>query len=537
MCYNKNMTVRKMPIGVQDFENLIKSGYVYVDKTAFVHRLAQGHVYFLSRPRRFGKSLLLSTIKQYFLGNKDIFKGLAIEKLEEEYPTSFDHVAWAKHPVIYIDLNSEKYGEKNSLDIALNRSLVPLEKTYGIENCGESLSGRFINLIRAAYEKTGRQAVVLIDEYDKPLLQTLDNRELFDDYRATLKAFYGVLKSEDASLRFSMLTGVTKFSQVSVWSDLNNLRDISLLDEFSDMCGITERELHENFDGEIQKLADYNNISKAECYAELKKRYDGYHFSDNSDEVYNPFSLLNVLAGKKFSDYWFQTGTPTFLVEEIKRNNFDLRKLINGVDVNSQRMSEYSVGGSNPIPILVQSGYLTIKGFDKRFGKYRLELPNEEVKFGFLNFLSPDFVGKKNYDSDFDIEKFTTDVESGDVESFMTRLKSIIASLPYPTARKERTVELLEYNFQVAVYLVFTLMGQFTQCEVQSISGRCDCTVETADTVYLFEFKTNDSAENAIKQIVDAGYEEKYKAGGKKIVKIGAEFSTKERKLVDWKMI
>jgi len=531
------MAIRKMPIGVQDFENLIKSGYVYVDKTAFVHKLAQGHVYFLSRPRRFGKSLLLSTIKQYFLGNKDLFSGLALEKLEEETPTSFDHVAWAQHPVIYIDLNSKKFESIESLKKILNDQLTEYERTYSTVKENEDADIRFANLIRDAYKKTGRQVVVLVDEYDKPLLQTLDNKALFDDYRATLKAFYGVIKSEDASLRFSMLTGVTKFSQVSVWSDLNNLRDISLLDEFSGMCGITEGELRANFDAEVQELADYNSLSKEECYAELKKRYDGYRFSKKSEEVYNPFSLLNVLAGKDFNDYWFQTGTPTFLVEEIKRNDFDLRKLINGIDVDSQRMGEYSVGGSNPIPILVQSGYLTIKDYDREFGFYHLELPNEEVRYGFLNFLSPDFLGQKNFESSFDVRLFTKDVRAGNVESFMTRLKSIIASLPYPAAGGERTVELLEYNFQVAVYLVFTLMGQFTQCEVHSINGRCDAVVETKDAVYLFEFKTNDTAENAIRQIVDAGYEEKYKTSGKKIVKIGAEFSTEERKLVDWKAV
>ncbi len=384
-----------MPIGVQDFEKLRNEGYVYVDKTAYIYKLAQGNCYFLSRPRRFGKSLLLSTIKQYFLGNKDIFKGLALEKLEDENPTSFDHVAWARHPVIYIDLNSQKYEDKESLNRVLEETFSKYESIYHVEKTSDSYSLRFAHLVRTAYEKTGRQTVVLVDEYDKPLLQTLDNRELFDDYRATLKAFYGVLKSEDASLRFSMLTGVTKFSQVSVWSDLNNLRDISLLDDFSGMCGITEKELRDNFDEDVRELASYNKMSVDECYAELKKRYDGYHFSDNSDEVYNPFSLLNVLAGKKFSDYWFQTGTPTFLVAEIKRNDFDLRKLINGVDVDSQRMSEYSVGGSNPIPILVQSGYLTIKDYDREFGFYHLELPNEEVRYGFLNFLSPDFQCRK----------------------------------------------------------------------------------------------------------------------------------------------
>ena len=527
--------IRKMPIGVQDFEDLRRNKYVYVDKTNYVYRLAQmGKVYFLSRPRRFGKSLLLSTLKQYFLGNKDIFKGLAIERLEEENPTSFDKVAWAEHPVIYIDLNSQKYEDKDSLKRILDFQLSAYEKKYSTEKPGIDFGVRFANLIRDAYKKTGRQAVVLVDEYDKPLLQTIDKPELFDDYRATLKAFYGVLKSEDACLRFSMLTGVTKFSQVSVWSDLNNLRDITLSEEFSGICGITEKELKTNFEIEIQALAEHNNLTYEQCFFKLKENYDGYHFSERSPEIYNPFSVLNVFADKAFRNYWFQTGTPTFLVEEIKRNNFDLRKLIDGVDVDSQRLTEYSVGGNNPIPILVQSGYLTIKEYKPRFEKYHLELPNEEVKYGFLNFLSPDFLGKKNSDSDFDVEKFVKDIESCDVDAFMTRLQSIIASLPYPTDAKNQTVEMLEYNFQVAVYLTFTLMGQFTQCEVHSIKGRADATVETQDAVFIFEFKTNDSAENALAQIDELGYADKYSTSGKHIVKIGAEFNSEERKLVEW---
>ena len=528
--------IRKMPIGVQDFEKLILGGYVYVDKTKFVYQLAQGNCYFLSRPRRFGKSLLLSTLKQYFLGNKDVFKGLAIEKLENENPTSFDKVAWAKHPVIYIDLNSEKYDSLDSLKKALNRSLEPLENEYNLKPGNETLSGRFIKIIQAANKKAGRQAVVLVDEYDKPLLQTIDKPELFDDYRATLKAFYGVLKSEDANLRFSMLTGVTKFSQVSVWSDLNNLNDITMDNRYCGICGITESELKKHFVEEIKILAEKNELYEDECFAKLKQKYDGYHFSKKAEEVYNPFSLLNTFDKQEFNDYWFQTGTPTFLVEEIKRNNYDLRKLIDGVDVDSQRLTEYSVGGTNPIPILVQSGYLTIKGYDSRFDTYHLELPNEEVKYGFLNFLSPDFIGTKSFsfDSDFDVRKFVKDIESCNVDAFMTRLQSIIASLPYPTDAKNQTVEMLEYNFQVAVYLTFTLMGQFTQCEVHSIKGRADAVVETQDAVYIFEFKTNDSAENALAQIDELDYAEKYNSSSKQIVKIGAEFNTQERKLVEW---
>ena len=526
-----------MPIGVQDFEGLITEHFVYVDKTQYVYKLAaESHVVFLSRPRRFGKSLLLSTLKQYFLGNKDIFKGLAIEKLEEERPTSFDKIAWAKHPVIYIDLNSKKYENQESLREILDDQLTEYEKLYSTVKKDKTPDIRFANLLRDAYEKTGRKAVVLVDEYDKPLLQTLDNMKLFDDYRASLKAFYGVLKSEDKSLRFSMLTGVTKFSQVSVWSDLNNLQDLTMNPAYAAVCGISETELHANFNAEIKILADTNGFTIDECYATLKRKYDGYHFCEETEEVYNPFSLLNTLQSKKIRDYWFQTGTPTFLVEEIKRNNFDLRKLINGVVCDESSLTEYSVGGTNPIPILVQSGYLTIKDYDKEYDEYRLGFPNEEVRYGFLKFLSPDFLGQRNIESDFSVREFTKDVRSGNVDSFMTRLRSIIASLPYPVSDKTREEELLEYNFQVAVYLTFTLMGQFTQVEVHSIKGRADAVVQTNDVVYIFEFKTNDSAQNALKQIENQNYADGYKTSGKKIVEIGASFSTKERKLTEWVM-
>ena len=530
-----DLKLRKMPIGVQDFENLIKNGFAYVDKTAYIYKLvSESHVVFLSRPRRFGKSLLLSTLKQYFLGNKDLFRGLAIEKLEAENPTSFDKVAWAKHPVIYIDLNSKKFENAESLRKILDDQLSKYEDLYSTVKKDEDPDIRFANIVRGAYKKTGRQAVVLVDEYDKPLLQTIADRALFDDYRATLKAFYGVLKSEDASLRFSMLTGVTKFSQVSVWSDLNNLQDITMDPFYECLCGISEAELHENFKAEIENLAFANKISVEECYALLKRKYDGYHFCEDTEGIYNPFSLLNTLQSTKIRDYWFQTGTPTFLVEEIKRNNYDLRKLINGVDVDQQRLTEFSVGGTNPVPILVQSGYLTIKGYDREFGIFHLGLPNEEVRYGFLKFLSPDFLGQKNIDTDFDIRLFTTDIREGNVDAFMTRLKSIVASLPYPADNAGRTVEMLEYNFQVAVYLTFTLMGQFTQCEVHSIKGRADAVVQTADAVYVFEFKTDDTAENALVQIDGSGYADKYKAGGKRIVKIGAAFSTEKRELTGW---
>ena len=521
--------LKLFPIGLQDFSQIRRNGYYYVDKTDIVYKMTHtDRVYFLSRPRRFGKSLLISTLRDYFLGKKELFTGLAIEKLEKE---------WKQYPVFHLSFAGNKFTDLKSLQIYMNFKLSELEKIYKVTNTNEYEWGpRFEKILKAAYEQTGTEPVVLVDEYDAPLLDTMDNPELQLVLKQEMRKLFSPLKDIGGILRFVFLTGISKFSQLSIFSELNNLNVITMDNEYASICGITKEELFEQMKPEIQALAENNDMTYDEACAGLTKKYDGYHFTEKSPDIYNPFSLLNTLQSTKMRDYWFQTGTPTFLVQEIKRNNYDLRKLIDGVDVDSQRLTEYSVGGTNPIPILVQSGYLTIKGYDSRFDTYHLELPNEEVKYGFLNFLSPDFIGTKSFsfDSDFDVRKFVKDIESCNVDAFMTRLQSIIASLPYPTDAKNQTVEMLEYNFQVAVYLTFTLMGQFTQCEVHSIKGRADAVVETQDAVFIFEFKTNDSAENALAQIDELCYAEKYNSSSKQIVKIGAEFNTQERKLVEW---
>ncbi|MDR3267764.1 MAG: AAA family ATPase, partial [Tannerella sp.] len=359
--------LRKLPLGIQDFEDLRTTGYLYVDKTAFVYRLVtQGKPYFLGRPRRFGKSLLLSTLKAYFLGKKELFEGLAIAGLEQE---------WLEYPVIYLDFSIGIYTDVNSLFETLNYNLKQYEKQWDIVLGDDNPAIRFSELIRRACEKSGRKVVVLVDEYDKPLLGTMDDLNANDDIRKALKGFYGVLKANDACLRFVFLTGVTKFSKVSVFSDLNHLSDISLDENFAEICGITEKELIENFEPEIQALAERRKITCEATLAELKKRYDGYHFAPESVGIYNPFSVLHTLSKCNFGYYWFETGTPTFLVKMIRKMDLDVRKFTGDIDIPIHSLMDYRVEWTDPVPILYQSGYLTIKGYKQFIDAYVLGYP------------------------------------------------------------------------------------------------------------------------------------------------------------------
>ena len=374
------MTNRKLPIGIQSFEKIRNGNYLYVDKTELVYRLAVSEIpYFLSRPRRFGKSLLISTLDAYFQGRKELFQGLAIEKLEHD---------WLTYPVLHLDLNARKYETEADLEAILNQYLEMWEAVYGDEMKLRAPEERFFYVIRRAWEQTGRQVVVLIDEYDKPLLQAINNEPLLDAYRRTMKAFYGVLKSTDRYLRFVFLTGVTKFAQVSVFSDLNQLNDISLDYNYATLCGITHKELAENFHPELEQLGQMQSLSLDETFETMVKQYDGYHFHPNREGGFNPFSTLNALEKREFGDYWFQTGTPTFLVELLKKSEYDLRLLIDGVETQASAFTEYRAEQNNPIPLIYQSGYLTIKEYDARFKLYKLEFPNEEVRYGFLNFIT-----------------------------------------------------------------------------------------------------------------------------------------------------
>ena len=515
-----NTLERKLPIGIQTFEDIRQGNYLYVDKTSILWQIINtGKPYFLSRPRRFGKSLLISTLEAYFQGRKDLFEGLAIEKLEKK---------WEQYPVLHLDLNAKKYETAADLVAMLNQYLEKWEAVYGDEKKDRSPEERFSYVIEQACLKTGKGVVVLVDEYDKPLLQALLDENLLDEYRRILKAFYGVLKSSDRYLRFIFLTGVTKFAQVSVFSDLNQLNDISMKPQYATICGITRQELEDTFTPELNRLAETNELTCEETLNKMTALYDGYHFCEFAEGVFNPFSVLNVFDGYKFSNYWFQTGTPTFLVELLKKSEYDLRTLIDGVEANASSFMEYRVDANNPIPLIYQSGYLTIKGYDKRFGNYLLKFPNDEVRYGFMDFLVPYYTSVVDDERGFYLGKFVRELESGDVDAFLTRLQAFFADFPYELNEKT------ERHYQVVFYLVFKLMGQFTGAEVRSARGRADAVVKTPKYIYVFEFKLNGTAEQALQQIDEKGYLIPYQVDGRELVKVGVEFSAEKRNIDRW---
>lgn len=511
---------RKLPIGIQTFEDIRKDGYLYVDKTAFVYQMVHtGKPYFLSRPRRFGKSLLVSTLEAYFQGRKDLFEGLAIEQLEKE---------WIEYPVLHLDLNAEKYDSASRLDSMLARHLNLWEDIWGREEREKTASDRFSGIIRRAYEQTGRQVVVLIDEYDKPLLQSLLDEKLLDEFRRILKAFYGVLKSSDRYLRFVFLTGVTKFSQVSVFSDLNQLQDISSWPDYSSLCGITKEELVHTFHPEIQRLGSANGMDFDTTLNKMTSLYDGYHFYPHCEGVFNPFSVLNACKAKILDNFWFQTGTPTYLVDLLRQSDYDLRLLIDGVEVTASAFFEYRAEVRNPLPMIYQSGYLTIKDYDKDVLLYTLGFPNDEVRYGFLNFLIPYYTQVSDDETGFHIAKFMRELCASDIDAFMERLKIFFAGIPYDLS--DRT----ERHYQAVFYIVFTLMGQFVETEVRSARGRADAVVRTRDCIYVFEFKLNGSAREALKQIDEKGYLIPYMQDGKCLVKVGVNFSKETRNIDEY---
>ncbi|HCJ46223.1 MAG TPA: AAA family ATPase [Prevotella sp.] len=511
----------KYPIGIQDFDKIINEGYTYVDKTELIYKLVhEGSYYFLSRPRRFGKSLLMSTLEAYFSGKRELFHGLAIDKLKKE---------WTVYPVLHLDLNTGKYDTKDSLFHVLDDFLCKLEATYGTFPSEKALELRFMGLIARIYEKTGKPVVILVDEYDKPLLQSINNKELQDDFRATLKAFYSALKTQDRYIRFALLTGVTKFGKVSVFSDLNNLTDISMDESYDTLCGITEEEMHRYFEEGIQKLADRYDISYEEACARLKKRYDGYHFVEYGTGVYNPFSLLSTFRANKFGSFWFETGTPTFLVQLLQRENFYLPDLTQQ-QVSADMLNSIDAMDRNPIPVIYQSGYLTIKDYDEEFKVYTLGFPNEEVEEGFANYLLPYYAHTGSEGAPMYVRNFVLALRNGKPEEFMKRMQVLFADTDY------KIVGNAELYFQNAFYIVTKLLGFYTEVERTISDGRIDMIVKTKDYIYIFEFKYDQSADTALQQIEDKGYAKPFATDGRKIVKIGVNFSREHRCIDEWKI-
>ena len=513
------MSNKIYPIGIQNFESLRQDGYLYIDKTALIYKMVKtGRYYFLSRPRRFGKSLLISTLEAYFQGKRELFEGLAMEKLEKD---------WIKYPILHLDLNTQKYDTPESLEDKLNRTLVEWEKQYGAEPAENSLAMRFEGIIQRAYDKTGQLVVILVDEYDKPMLQAIGNEALQKSFRETLKAFYGALKSKDGCIQIGVLTGVTKFGKVSVFSDLNNLDDISMWNEYIELCGISEREIHENLEAELYEFADARGITYDKLCAELKECYDGYHFTHNSIGMYNPFSLLNAFKRKEFGSYWFETGTPTYLVKLLKKHHYNLERMAHE-ETDAQVLNSIDSESTNPIPVIYQSGYLTIKGYDEEFGIYSLGFPNREVEEGFMKFLLPFYAHVNQVESPFEIQKFVREVRSGDYDSFFHRLQSFFADTTYELIRDQ------EVHYQNVIFILSKLMGFYVKAEYNTSHGRIDMVLQTDKFIYIMEFKLEGTAEEALKQINEKQYALPFEADGRKIFKIGVNFSAKTRNIEKW---
>ena len=511
------------PIGIQNFEKIRKEGYVYVDKTALIHRLATtGTYYFLSRPRRFGKSLLISTMEAYFKGKKELFEGLAMEQLEKK---------WTGYPVLHLDLNGSKYMNPGDLDDILNMHIERWESEYGVTTRYKTLSVRFQAVIDTAYEKTGKQVVILIDEYDKPIVDNLGNPELADNFKKTLQGFYSVLKAKDGQIRFGFLTGVSKIGKLSVFSGLNNLTDISVEPEYSDVCGISEEDLHKYFDDSVAELAEANNLSIDKCYGKLKDMYDGYHFSEESVGMYNPFSLLSTFRSRKFKEYWFETGTPTLLVHVMKQTSFDVTTLSDQVEVSIEDLSGMQDIINRPIPLFFQTGYLTIKNYDKEFNIYTLGFPNDEVKNGFLKFIFSYYVPVNPAEGNTTTAKLAKALRTGSPDVFMRTLEALFANTTYQIQGDS------EKNFQYAMYIIMELLGEYVQAERSTSNGRIDLLLQTKDYIYIIEIKIDNTADAALQQIEEKGYAKPFVNDPRKIFKIGVSFSTGNRRIEDWKVV
>ncbi len=512
----------KYPIGIQTFEKIIEGGYQYVDKTDLVYSLVTtGEYYFLSRPRRFGKSLLTTTLEAYFQGKKDLFKGLAMEKLEQD---------WVEYPVFHIDFTGADYTDPNAVNNRMNIYLTAWEKEYGKSDDEISLGDRFYGVVSRAKQQTGKQVVILIDEYDKPLTDTIGLQEIQDKNRAALQGLYGIMKRADQHIRFAFLTGVTRYGKLGIFSAANNPKDISNNNKYNTICGISEDELHSYFDNEVQAFADEKEISKEQMYSLLKNKYDGYHFSEKLVDVYNPFSLLNSLSDRQLGNYWYATGTPTYLTKILSKSDIVFPEFDDNLMASGEMIASFGNGESNIIAAMYQSGYLTIKSFQD--GCYFLGFPNEEVSTGFTQMLLPNYVGATTSDSkDLDLIKLKRYILSDDVEEFMSQIQLIMGQIPF----ESNEVKQIEANFRNMIYLMIRFSGFKAAVELPRLGGRIDVFFETNNRVYVIECKRDKSADEALAQIDMKKYAQKVSSKDKPVVKIGANFSTEERNIVEWK--
>ena len=532
----------KYPIGIQSFDQIREEGYVYVDKTALVYDLAQnGKIYFLSRPRRFGKSLLISTLKHYFLGHKELFQGLAMEQLEKE---------WTVYPVFHLDFNGGNFMQHGSLRERIEAYLSNWEREYHIDNSSHDLGLRFSVVLQEAHMQTGQRAVVLIDEYDKPILDVLDSNASFtdesgnritleDDHRNILKGFYSTFKAADADLRFVMLTGVTKFSQVSVFSGFNQPKDISMDKRYEALCGITQEELETVFAEPIRKLAEDMEFSVDEMKQMLKLQYDGYHFSPAMTDIYNPFSLLNAFDSRMLRDYWFASGTPTYLIRLLNHSNEQINELT-GKYYDASMFIDYKADVERPLPMIYQSGYLTIKGCNLRTNRFLLDFPNNEVRKGFLSILAAGYLKSRDEGVNSWVGDAIELLDVGEIEPFCESLTAFLSSIPYDSHESLKDIKATEKHFQYTFYLLLRLLGVYCQAikvEDRQSYGRVDCTLELKEQVYIFEFKLDGSADEALQQIEQKGYAKPYATDHRQVIRIGMNFSSETRTIAEWKAV
>ena len=533
--FAKNVSNMKYPIGIQSFEQIIQGGFVYVDKTDLVYQLVySGKIYFLGRPRRFGKSLLVSTLEQYFLGNKELFKGLAMDKLETE---------WKQYPVFHVDFSTGNYLNDGALEEKLSGTISRWETRYGVENTYDDLGLRFQEVLRAAHEKTGLGAVVLIDEYDKPILDVLDLDyqvehlgkmiSLEEKHRNIMKSFYATFKGADADLRFVFLTGVTKFSQISMFSGFNQPDDISLNRNYESICGITKDELVRYFAEPIKELAEDYDCSYDEMLTMLKQKYDGYHFSKRMTDIFNPFSILNAFNQMDFGNYWFKSGTPTYLVRLLSHFDQNMNELI-GKYYSTSQFDDYKADVEMPLPMIYQSGYLTIKGFDRDTQSYLLDIPNNEVREGLLTVLANNYLKTKEDSASWLISS-VHQLKRGKLQEFMNSLTAFLASIPYSVRRRNDEREYERY-FGYTFYLLLRMLSCYLLYrEKETSQGRADCVFETPNDVYIFELKLDGTADAALQQIEEKGYAREYATDSRRIHQIGVNFSSKTGTIEEWK--
>ena len=516
------MALKLYPVGIQTFERIRKENKLYIDKTEYIYRMTHsgGCYFFLSRPRRFGKSLLVSTFESYFSGKKELFEGLAIEKLEQE---------WMEYPVLHFDMSGGKHMEKEQLEDYLSNRLEAEERKWGITHTKRGANDRLTELITTAYEISGKQVVVLIDEYDAPMLDVAHDKETLDVLRNVMRNFFSPLKMCEPMLRFVFLTGITKFSQVSIFSELNNIKNISLDDEYAGVCGITKEELLTQMSEDIDMLAEAQGMTREETIAKLKENYDGYHFSPASPDVFNPYSLLNCFDDKNFGAYWFSSGTPTYLINMLRK----FKVLPAKIGRSLARSSAFDAPTENLktiTPLLYQSGYITIKGYDKMSQLFTLDLPNKEIKVGLFESLLPYYLeGMYAEEGDVAIAQMSVLIRQGDMDGALRLFLEFLGTVPYCNNTN------YEGHYQQVLFIIFTLLTHFVvDVEVHTPNGRVDVVMETENTLYLIELKLNKSAQSAMQQINLKQYGQRFARCGKPIVKVGVNFDAKKGNIEDW---